>query len=238
MVCTTLLFMVCIIISLSLWLEGLSQEEVLSRALHIGAAVPFHSGFEAPCAPLRFCCKKLPACDLRRRTSWRIPPVSSVIHVTCLKIRIGQSTTWKVESAASLFIFTPRPLFLQMHLHRSANRGLVQIWEFFRTSKSEICWQELRSALTRATPDHQAPFPDFFRNRNNKQTVKRFLIAIRNSKTVYHRPISHSRMQFMAYLVVFISFAILLGCLWITRQLQILHLHKSNSFRKRANLKA
>ena len=98
-----------IIISLSLWLEGLSQEEVLSRVLHISATVPFHSGFEAPCAPLRFCCKKLPACDLRRRTSWRIPPVSSVIHVTCLKIRIGQSTTWKVESAASLFIFTPRP---------------------------------------------------------------------------------------------------------------------------------
>ena len=136
------------------------------------------------------------------------------------------------------FYPSPGPLFLQMHLHRSANRGLVQIWEFFRTSKSEICWQELVSALTRATPDHQAPFPDFFRNRNNKQTVKRFLIAIRNSKTVYHRPISHSRMQFMAYLVVFISFAILLGCLWITRQLQILHLHKSNSFRKRANLKA
>ena len=58
-----------------------------------------------------------------------------------------------------------------------------------------------------------SPVSRFFRNRNNKQTVKRFLIAIRNSKTVYHRPISHSRMQFMAYLVVFISFAILLGCL-------------------------
>ena len=39
--------------------------------------------------------------------------------------------------------------------------------------------------------NHQPLVSLFFQNRNNKQTVKRFLIAISNSKTIHHRPVSH-----------------------------------------------
>ena len=46
--------------------------------------------------------------------------------------------------------------------------------------------------MTRATAPTAHPFPYFFHNRNNKQTVKRFLIAISNTKTIHHWPISHS----------------------------------------------
>ena len=72
--------------------------------------------------------------------------------------------------------------------------------------------------------NHQPTVSLFFLHCNNKQAVKRFLIAIRNSKTIPHWPISHSPVQFMGYLVVFINCAILLGGFWISASsVQIMH---------------
>ena len=95
---------------------------------------------------------------------------------------------------------------------------------FFCTTKSEIYWQELSTGWPgpwQKPPTNRFPI---FLHCNNKQAVKRFLIAIRNSKTIPHWPISHSPVQFMGYLVVFINCAILLGGFWISASsVQIMH---------------
>ena len=125
-----------------------------------------------------------------------------------------------------------RLFFSSVHLHQQRSvSSQLQICKcnvaFF---PHEQVWDLLTGVvhwLTRAAaPTAPFPFPYFFHNRNNKQTVKRFLIAISNSKTIHHWPISHSSpMQFMAYLVVFISSApFCLGGVWISIQLhQILN---------------
>ena len=122
----------------------------------------------------------------------------------------------------------------QVFFFSSMSSAFASIWghncrsasgtSFFCTTKSEIYWQELSTGWPgpwQKPPTNRFPI---FLHCNNKQAVKRFLIAIRNSKTIPHWPISHSPVQFMGYLVVFINCAILLGGFWISASsVQIMH---------------